>query len=72
MNDKGVCRTVLSPPGLIITSALNFLKRLQKKLPKNATTKKQEFTKKHQMLRATNLHQPRKFYTYAVCDVGDN
>ena len=26
---------------------------------------------KHSVLRATNLHQPRQFYTYAVSDVGD-
>ena len=38
------------------------------KEPKNAT--KIKFTTKHCMLRATNLHQPRQFYTYAVGDVG--
>ena len=32
---------------------------------------KTEFTTKHRMLRATHLHKPRNFYTYAVGDVGD-
>ena len=51
------------------TTALHFLKLLHKKYP--LMQQKSEFTKKHPMLRATNLHQPRQFYTYAVGDVGD-
>ena len=50
---------------LLFTTTLHFLKLVNKK----ATKKK--FITKHRMLRATNLHQPRTFYTSDVGDVGD-
>ena len=42
-------------------------------LYKKSTQKcnKKRIYNKHHMLRATNLDQPRKLYTYTVGDVGD-
>ena len=37
---------------------------------KNTEMTNKEFRTKHCIVRATNLHQPRKCYTYAVGDVG--
>ena len=41
---------------------LNFTQKSVKMQPKKG------FTTKHHMFGATNLRQPRKFYTHAVCD----
>ena len=63
------------------TYTLNTLTKLKNyfcpSFPGNLTQKeyehaqKKESTKKHCMFRATNLHQPRTFYTHDVGDMGD-
>ena len=59
---KFLVNTLLKPK----KNSFHFLELLHKKERANST--KKLFTTKHRMFGATNLRQPRKFYTIAGCN----